>query len=140
MQPEFSGLLLSGRYRLLDIVGHGRFGYVYLARDLQTNGVRAAKLLHRSFAVEGKFLQRFQREAAILKRLDSPYIVKLFDFGAQDGLNFIIMEYVPGLTLSQMLAEQERLTEQQALRIFRQVAEGLATTHLAGIVHRDIKP
>lgn len=140
MQPEFSGLLLSGRYRLLDIVGQGRFGYVYLARDLQTNGVRAAKLLHRSFAVEGKFLQRFQREAAILQQLHSPHIVKLFDFGEQDGLNFIIMEYVPGLTLSQVLAEQERLPESTAVHIFRQILEGLATTHAAGIVHRDIKP
>jgi serine/threonine protein kinase len=133
-------VVLEQRYRLLHPVGHGRFGSVYLALDEETNVIRAAKILHRPFNMEPRFLQRFQREAEILRSLDSPHIVRVEAVGLQDQLNYIIMEYVQGVTLARIIERSGRLTLAEALRYAIDVARGLEAIHRGGVVHRDIKP
>jgi serine/threonine-protein kinase len=125
-------------------LGHGGMGRVYLAHADPQQGAEAeraaVKVLAASLDAEPGFLHRFQREIAILKQLDHPHIVKLFDSGVQDGLHYFVMEYVDGQNLDQLLTEQGRLPWPAVLDIALQVCPALKHAHDRGVVHRDIKP
>jgi serine/threonine protein kinase len=134
------GKVIRGKYNILREIGSGTVSTVYLAMDLTTNEVVALKVMHIELAEEGQFLARFRREAKLLEKLDSPHAVRLLDYGEAEGLNFIVLEYVPGRTLDQVLKDEGPLEVERALGIARQVAQCLADAGAVGIVHRNLRP
>lgn len=134
------GKVIKGKYNIMREIGSGTVSTVYVAMDLTTNEVVALKMMHAALTGEGQFLTRFRREAKLLEKLDSPYAVRLLDYGEEEGLNFIALEYVPGRALHQVLKNEGPLEVERALGIARQVAQCLAVAGAVGIVHRDLRP
>ncbi|MGH2543590.1 MAG: protein kinase domain-containing protein, partial [Ardenticatenaceae bacterium] len=136
---EQAGTLIGRRYRLLHPLGEGGVAEVWLARDERLDRLVALKLLRPQYAKDTTLLERFRREARIIAHLDSPHIVRIYDVEVNDGERFIAMEYVEGQDLSQLIAFEAPLPPDQALRILRHVAAGVAVAHEAGLIHRDLK-
>ena len=137
------GKTIKGRYKIYDEVGEGAAGSVYLARDQEEARIVAVKVVHPHLTKDGQFLERFQREASILaelKEFESPHIVRLYEFGEEDGMIYIVTEFVEGRTLAEILAARGTLEIDEALVVARQVAECLKVTSRKSIVHRDLKP
>jgi serine/threonine protein kinase len=124
---------------ILECLGRGGMGVVYKARQPKLNRIVALKILAPEKEAEPKFAQRFLREAQTLARLNHPNIVTVHDFGETDGLCYLLMEFVDGLTLRQMMREG-RMKSEEALAIVPRICEALQFAHEQGIVHRDIKP
>ncbi|HWG42913.1 MAG TPA: protein kinase [Gemmataceae bacterium] len=124
---------------VLDLLGQGGMGAVYKARQPGLDRIVALKILPPEAAEEPGFAERFGREARALARLSHPNIVAVYDFGQNDGLYYLLMEYVDGLNLRQLL-QSGQLKPPQTLLIVPQVCEALQYAHDEGIVHRDIKP
>ncbi len=135
-----AGQLLDGRYRVGSWIARGGMATVYLGTDTKLDRTVALKIAHPDLAGDPDFARRFTGEARSVARLSSPNVVHVYDQGAQDGLLYLAMEYVPGRTLRELLRERGRLTPGEALGIFQGVLAGLAAAHRAGIVHRDVKP
>jgi eukaryotic-like serine/threonine-protein kinase len=134
------GRMLDGRYRVGARLARGGMATVYLGEDIRLERSVAIKVMHPSLAEDEDFVARFVREARSAARLSDPNVVTVYDQGS-DGRNvFLVMEYVPGRTLRDVLAEQGRLPVGQALDLLEPVLDALAAAHAAGIVHRDIKP
>jgi len=129
-----------GGFEVLDLVGQGGMGSVYLARQISMDRLVALKILAPQLAKDKKFLERFFREARMSAMLNSVHIVQGIDVGEAEGFYYFAMEYVEGPTLAEILRERGRLSEQDALRVVLQVATGLEHAHDRGLVHRDIKP
>jgi len=134
------GKVIKSKYNILREIGSGTVSTVYLAMNLITNEVVTLKVIHPDLAQEGEFLRRFRREAKLLEKLDSPYAVRLLDYGEEEGLTFIALEYVPGRTLDQVLRDEGPLEVERALGIARQTAQCLADASTVGIVHCDLRP
>ncbi|MEY4391002.1 MAG: hypothetical protein RLZZ400_745, partial [Actinomycetota bacterium] len=134
------GQLLSSRYRLIRQVGSGGMAKVYLAQDQRLERLVAVKLIHAHLSEDPAFAARFQREAVMAAKLNHPNLVNVFDQGVDDDQPYLVMEYVPGRTLREVLREFGSLTPKQMLNLMQQILAGLAAAHAAGIVHRDIKP
>ncbi len=134
------GQTFKGLYKVVDELGVGDYTAVYLARNVETKRVVALKIVRPELLTDGKFLQRFEREAMILSEMDNPHIVKIYDYGVDEGRNYIAMEFVTGKSLSALMREYGPLDVEQALDITRQVAEGLQHAYEHGVVHRDINP
>jgi serine/threonine protein kinase len=134
------GRVIRDTYRIYDEIGQGSVATVYLAKDLERNRVVALKVIHPELAEESQFARRFRREAKLLTKLDSPHIIKVLDYGSDEGVDFIALEYMEGRTLSVILEEEGALEVEWALSLARQVAQGLAHADGVGIVHRDIRP
>jgi tRNA A-37 threonylcarbamoyl transferase component Bud32 len=124
---------------ILECLGRGGMGVVYRARQPKLDRFVALKILAREKAREARFAERFQREAKALARLSHPHIVAVYDFGETDGLYYLLMEYVDGVNLRQLMREG-KTTPEQALAIVPAICEALQYAHQHGIVHRDIKP
>ena len=134
------GKVLNGQYKIYDEIGSGGLATVYLARNLQTNQIVAVKVLHAHVASAVDTRSRFDREADLLAGLDDPQFVHLLDHGTEGSQPFLVMEFVEGRTLKELITAQGSLPPDQALYIVRQVAEALASIHRRGVIHRDIKP
>ncbi len=134
------GKVIKNNYKIMDEIGRGSVATVYLAKDTARNQVVALKIIHPEQAAEGQFLQRFRREAKLLQMLSSPQAVKVLDYGEDEGLNFIALEYVQGKTLANILEEEGPLAVNRALDIAKQVALCLVDAHAKSIVHRDLRP
>src|SRR5438445_4578834 len=132
--------VLSGRYELGNVLGRGGMAEVYVGTERVLGRRIAVKILADRFAKDSSFDARFRREAQSAAALNHPNVVSVFDTGSDDGTHFIVMEYVPGKTLSEMLGEGAPLMPERAVEIARGVAEALAFAHREGIVHRDVKP
>jgi serine/threonine-protein kinase len=130
----------SGRYRVERTLGHGGMAAVYLARDRELDRPVALKVLAEHLADDETFRGRFVREARLAARLSHANVVQVYDTGEQDGRPYIVMEYVPGETLAQVLAHRRKLPADEVVEIGRQAARGLEHAHAAGLVHRDVKP
>ncbi len=128
-----------GVYRIVDCLGAGGMGEVYLAEDSRLDRLVALKLLPAYFASDDERLARFQREARTASALNHPNILTIHEVGEADGVRFIATEFIDGQTIHELIARQE-LTLAEILDIATQIVSGLATAHAAGIVHRDIKP
>ena len=136
------GETIKGRYKIYDEVGEGAAGSVYLARDQEEARIVAIKVVHSHLTKDGQFMERFQREASILaelKEFESPHIVRLYEFGEEDGMVYIVIEFVEGRTLAEILAARGTLEVDEALVVTRQVAACLEVTNRKNIVHRDLK-
>src|SRR2546421_8971103 len=128
-----------GRYEIRAKIGEGGMGEVYLAEDMQLRRRVALKILPTEVASNKDRMRRFTQEAQAAAALNHPHIAHIYEIGEADGVPFIAMEFVDGLTLRQLIHEQQTdLTK--LLRYLQQVAEGLAKAHASGIVHRDLKP
>ncbi len=132
------GSLVDGRYRVLRRLGSGGMADVWLAEDTHLQRQLALKILHRRFAQDREFVERFRREAESAAGLQHPNVVSVFDRGEYEGTYYIAMQYVEGPTLKQMI--DRGLTAEQAVALIRQVLEAARFAHRNGIVHRDLKP
>ena len=128
-----------GPYELEALIGVGGMGQVYRARDTRLDRVVAIKVLPEQFAFDDTRRQRFEREARVISRLNHPHICTLHDIGTDQGVGYLVMEYIDGETLAATL-ERGPLPVPLAVTYARQLADGLERAHDAGIVHRDIKP
>jgi serine/threonine-protein kinase len=129
-----------GKYKILENLGKGGFGTVYLAQDLTLDRPAALKVLHPALAADVDFLDRFRQEARVAARFRHPNLVGVYEVGEEQGRFFIAMEYMPGGSLKGRLEQQGRLSYNESHRILQQVCTGLQLAHSQGLVHRDIKP
>ena len=134
------GRTLGGRYLIQRKLGQGGMGAVYLAENTNLGKRVALKVLSSHIAGRADLAERFRREARSAAALDHPNIVRVYDFGQDDGLAWFIMEFVEGESLQDRIKREKRLDPIEALRITREVARGLDVAHRAGLIHRDIKP
>lgn len=135
------GKVIAERYRIEARLGVGGMGAVYRAEHVLMKKPVAVKVLHREMTVLDEAVKRFEREAIAAGRIDHPNVTVATDFGKLDtGAFYLVLEYVPGRSLTQAIAEDGAFPPERALFVARQVAAGLAAAHAAGIVHRDLKP
>jgi len=134
------GRLLDGRYQIRSRIARGGMATVYLATDLRLERRVAVKVMHGHLADDAAFRERFIREARSAARLAHPNVVAVFDQGEDHDMAYLVMEYLPGMTLRELLQEHRVLTTEQTFDIMEAVLSGLAAAHRAGIVHRDLKP
>lgn len=134
------GKRISGRYKILDMIGGGGMANVYLAHDMILDRDVAVKMLRLDFANDEEFIRRFHREAQSATSLVHPNIVSIYDVGEEDGLYYIVMEYVDGQTLKQYIQQHAPVPVQEALDIMKQLTSAISHAHHNHIVHRDIKP
>ena len=128
-----------GRHEVIELLGAGGMGEVYRARDTRLDRVVALKVLHGHLAADEHLRQRFDREAQTISQLSHPHICALYDVGHQDGIDYLVIEYLEGETLTRRL-ERGPLPIEQVLRYGIQIADALDKAHRQGIVHRDLKP
>ncbi|MGI9621593.1 MAG: protein kinase domain-containing protein, partial [Acidimicrobiales bacterium] len=136
---EQVGRVLGGRYRLITLIGIGASGEVYLADDTELRRQVAVKVLHRVLADDELFLERFRAEARTAASLSHPNIVAVHDWG-EDGVPFLVTEYLGGGSLRAMLDMEPVLTPSQTLLVALEATRGLEYAHRRGVVQRDIKP
>lgn len=134
------GEMLANRYEILEKVGDGGMALVYSARDLLLSRIVAVKILRAQFADDEQFVERFRREARSAASLSHPNIVNIYDVGETENIHFIVMEYVQGQNLHDLISDQGQTSQNLVASIGKQIAMGLAHAHHHGIVHRDIKP
>src|SRR5207248_7184586 len=134
------GTIIDGRYRVLARLARGGMATVYTAMDERLERTVALKIIHPTRAGESRFLERFTDEAKVIARLTHPNVVAVYDQGTHQGLPYLVLEYVRGRTLREVLAEQRRLSPDEALTILEQMLAAIAAAHRAGLVHRDVKP
>ena len=139
-QNTLSGSLFAGRYRVTRKLGGGGMADVYLAEDQELGRRVAVKILHQRYANDEQFVERFRREATHAAGLSHPNIVSIFDRGEADGSYFIVMEYVEGKTLKELIRGRGPCPIPVAIAYTRQILSGLRYAHRNGVVHRDIKP
>ncbi|HET7845173.1 MAG TPA: protein kinase, partial [Xanthomonadales bacterium] len=134
------GTKFGGRYEILSVLGAGGMGVVYKARDIELDDVVALKMLRAAALVDNEQLERLKSEIKLARKITHPNVLRTFDFGEHNGLPYISMEYVRGMTLRYLLKQAGRLPYSAALRIARQLCAGLGAAHEVGVLHRDIKP
>ncbi|GGR37867.1 Stk1 family PASTA domain-containing Ser/Thr kinase [Agromyces mediolanus] len=134
------GRLIDGRYQVRSRIARGGMATVYLATDLRLERRVAIKIMHGHLADDNTFKTRFVQEARSAARLAHPNVVNVFDQGQDADMAYLVMEYLPGITLRDLLKDYQRLTPEQTVDIMDAVLAGLAAAHKAGIVHRDLKP
>lgn len=134
------GQLINERYEIIKSIGEGGMANVYLAKDIILDRKVAIKVLRGDLANDEKFIRRFQREALSASSLSHPNIVEMYDVGEDNGNYYIVMEYVEGKTLKQLLKRRGNLTVSEAVDIMLQLTDGIAHAHDSYIIHRDLKP
>jgi len=134
------GQKINDRYQIIKTIGEGGMANVYLAYDVILDRNVAVKILRGDLASDEKFVRRFQREALSASSLSHPNIVEVYDVGEDNGLYYIVMEYIEGRHLKQLLKKRGKLTISEAVDIMMQLTDGLSVAHDHYIIHRDIKP
>ncbi|WP_445488334.1 Stk1 family PASTA domain-containing Ser/Thr kinase [Niallia sp. 03133] len=134
------GKRISGRYKILDMVGGGGMANVYLAHDMILDRDVAVKMLRLDYVNDDEFVRRFHREAQSATSLTHPNIVSIYDVGEEDTIYYIVMEYVNGYTLKQYIQKHSPVPVETAIEIMKQLTSAISHAHQNNIVHRDIKP
>ena len=134
------GMIIGDRYEVLEKIGTGGMSDVYKAKDHKLNRLVAVKILKQEFSENENFVSKFRVEAQSTAGLMHPNIVNVYDVGDEDGVNYIVMELVDGITLKKYIEKKARLSVKEAVSIAIQVAMGLEAAHNNNIIHRDIKP
>ena len=134
------GQKINNRYEIVKTIGEGGMANVYLANDTILDRKVAVKVLRGDLSSDDKFIRRFQREALSVSNLSHPNVVEVYDVGEEDGSHYIVMEYIEGKTLKQLLKKRESLTLTEVIDIMTQLTDGIAHAHASYIIHRDIKP
>ncbi|HSJ51184.1 MAG TPA: Stk1 family PASTA domain-containing Ser/Thr kinase, partial [Actinomycetota bacterium] len=133
-------VMLGGRYRVEDELGRGGMAKVYRGQDTVLGRTVAVKILAPQFADDPNFVTRFRREAQAAARISNQNLVSVFDTGSDDGVHYIVMEFVEGKTLAEFLAGGGRIMPERAIDIATDVCRALEAAHAQGVIHRDIKP
>ena len=128
------------RYVLLDLIGQGGMGRVYLARDSRLNRRVALKILSPERINNPRAIARFRRKARVGDQLQHENLVRIYDFGESNGRYFLVMEYIEGRTIGTLISEHGPMPPATAVRLLRQVALGLEHAHRKGLIHRDVNP
>ncbi|MBX9938349.1 MAG: protein kinase [Candidatus Obscuribacterales bacterium] len=135
------GTVLGGRYEILDVIGDGAMGRVYLAKHQLMKRQVAVKMMHPQLVSGKAALKRFQKEAELASSLNHPNILTVYDFGVTEGGSpYLVMDYLQGRELLHILKDEKTLPVKRSLHIFKQVCTGLGHAHDKGVVHRDLKP
>jgi tetratricopeptide (TPR) repeat protein len=134
------GYVLGERYKIVKLLGKGGMGAVYKAQDLKLERLVAVKVIRSEFAADEQTMQRFKQELIIAREVTHPNVVRLYDIGEADGIDFITMEFVEGDDLSTLLSERGKFSPAEAADIVIQICAGLQAAHSKGIIHRDLKP
>ncbi|HZZ78801.1 MAG TPA: serine/threonine-protein kinase, partial [Gemmataceae bacterium] len=137
---RWRGFVISGKYRLLERLGAGGMGAVYLCEHIHMGRKVALKILPMQQAEDPASLARFYREARAVARLDHPNIVRAHDIDRDDKVHFLVLEFVDGCNLHDFIRRNGTVSPERAAHYIRQAALGLQHAHEAGLVHRDIKP
>ena len=132
--------ILGNRYEIIDKIGDGGMAFVYKAKDILLNRIVAVKVLRPEFVDDEEFLAKFKREAEAVANISHPNIVNVYDVGADGKVHYIVMEYVDGQNLKEIIKNEGTLDEYTALDITKQIARALGAAHKKGVIHRDIKP
>lgn len=132
--------IISNRYEIISSIGQGGMADVYKAQDTILNRIVAIKVLKQKLTSDAMTLVRFQREASAASRLSHPNVVDIYDVGEYEGMHYIVMEYVRGRTLKQLIQKRGALTVDEALFIMKQLTSAIKAAHDKNIIHRDIKP
>ncbi|MEA5049052.1 MAG: protein kinase [Eubacteriales bacterium] len=135
-----SGTIVGHRYRIVELIGTGGMAHVYRAINLSSRKAVAIKVLKDEFRNDAEFLRRFEREARAVLHLSHENIVRAYDVGETDGLPYIVLEFVDGKTLKEILDENGPMPPRIAVALVVQVLDALGAAHAAGIIHRDVKP
>lgn len=135
-----AGMFVSDRYEIIEKIGAGGMSDVFKARDHILGRNVAIKVLKQEFAADVNFVTKFRTEAQSAAGLEHPNIVNIYDVGSEDGIYFIVMEYVEGVTLKTYIEKKVQLTYKEAVSIAIQVGRGIEAAHAKNIIHRDIKP
>ncbi|MDR1782586.1 MAG: Stk1 family PASTA domain-containing Ser/Thr kinase [Bacilli bacterium] len=135
-----SGYLLNNRYRLIDLIGEGGMANVYLGMDTLLNRRVAVKVLRGDLSHDETFVKRFQREALATTALEHPNLVQVFDVGFEQGYYYIVMEYIEGKTLKQLIKQHGPLSVGETIDVMEQLVSAVEHAHSRGVIHRDIKP
>jgi serine/threonine-protein kinase len=142
--PTLSGIapgaLMGQRFEILSVLGAGGMGVVYKARDRELDDLVALKMLKRDLWGDRTQLERLKSELKLARRITHPNVLRTHDFGEIDGIPYISMEYVRGVTLRYLLDQSGRLPYSAGLRLAKQLCAGLGAAHAVGVMHRDIKP
>ncbi len=133
------GKKLDGRYELLELIGVGGMADIYQAKDIEEDRIVAVKILKTEFAGSDEFLRRFRNESKAIALLSHPNIVKIYDVGFTEKVQFIVMEYVDGITLTDYIEQQSVLKWRDSIHFTVQILKALQHAHDRGIVHRDVK-
>lgn len=134
------GQKINERYEIIKSIGEGGMANVYLANDNILDRKVAIKVLRGDLSADEKFIRRFEREAQSVSNLSHPNIVEVYDVGVEENEHYIVMEYIEGKTLKQLLKKRESLTLPEVIDIMTQLTDGMAHAHESYIIHRDIKP
>jgi serine/threonine-protein kinase len=134
------GALMGQRFELLSVLGAGGMGVVYKARDRELDDLVALKMMKRELWGDRNQLERLKSELKLARKITHPNVLRTFDFGEVDGVPYISMEYVRGVTLRYLLDQTHRLPYSAGLRLAKQLCAGLGAAHAVGVIHRDIKP
>ena len=137
---NLAGQLIAGRYLVISLVASGGMASVYLANDEILERKVALKVIHPHLAKDNSFVEKFQREAKMAAQLSHPNLVNVFDQGTAGDVIYLVMEYVPGITLRDAMNDFGALDANKTLEIIEPLTEALAAAHSAGILHRDLKP
>lgn len=137
---NLTGKMIAGRYEILEEVGKGGMAHVYKARCHFLNRFVAIKVLKEELKDDKEFVHRFNTEAQAAARISNPHVVSIYDVGVDNGLYYIVMEYIEGITLKEYIREKHVLTWRQAAEFAAQICEGLEEAHKKSVIHRDIKP
>ena len=134
------GMYLLDRYEIVSKIGAGGMSDVYKAKDHILGRFVAIKVLKQEFSEDMNFVTKFRTEAQSAAALEHPNIVNIYDVGSENGMHFIVMEYVEGITLKTYIEKKQQLSFKEAVSIAIQVARGIEAAHNKNIIHRDIKP
>ncbi len=137
---QYIGKRLDGRYEILELIGIGGMADVYLANDITTGRKVAVKILKEEYLTNEDFKRRFRNESKAIALLSHPNIVKIYDVSFGDRVQFIVMEYVPGITLKEYIQQQGKVGWKETVHFTVQILRALQHAHDNGIVHRDVKP
>ncbi|MBC7336433.1 MAG: serine/threonine protein kinase, partial [Clostridia bacterium] len=134
------GVVLGKRYRITEPLGSGGMAVVYKGEDLLLGRPVTIKILREQYAGDQAFVARFRQEAQAVARLSHPNIVSIYDVGEEGPYHYLVMEYVPGWTLKELLRQRAPLPVAEAIGLMIQLLDALEHAHANGIIHRDIKP
>ena len=132
--------IIGGRYGILEKIGEGGMARVYRAHDIELDDIVALKLIRADIAAHPNALARFRREVKLARRVTHPNVARVYELGEHEGLRFLTMEYVPGMSLAQLIQHDGPQSVERTCKIVCAVCDGATAIHATGVVHRDIKP
>ncbi|HEX4488755.1 MAG TPA: tetratricopeptide repeat protein [Terriglobales bacterium] len=135
-----NGMVLAGRYEILDILGEGGMGAVYKAKDKELNRTVALKVIRPELARNTAIVDRFKQELRLSHQVTHKNVIRIYDLGEGEGVKFITMEFIDGKDLRSIIREKQKFSPEEAVEVMRQVCQALDAAHSVGVIHRDLKP